>query len=69
MRPVDGQLQPAQSASPTLDFAALYSTHAAFVWRSVRRLGVPEADVEDAAQETFVVIHRKLPPVRGGVRR
>jgi RNA polymerase sigma-70 factor (ECF subfamily) len=35
------------------------------LWRSLRRLGVPEADVEDAAQEAFVVIHRKLPEFEG----
>jgi RNA polymerase sigma-70 factor, ECF subfamily len=31
------------------------------VWRSVRRLGVPPAFIDDAAQEVFVVAHRKLP--------
>jgi len=31
-----------------------------FVWRSLRRLGVPAADVDDAAQEVFVVAARRL---------
>ncbi len=50
-----------EAARPPPDFAAVYEGFATFVWRSMRRLGVPEADVEDAAQEAFVVIHRKLP--------
>jgi len=50
---------------PPPTFAAVYGSQATFVWRSMRRLGVPEADVEDAAQEVFVVIHRKLPEFAG----
>jgi RNA polymerase sigma-70 factor (ECF subfamily) len=30
------------------------------VWRSLRRLGVPDADLEDVCQEVFVIVHRKL---------
>ena len=44
-----------------LDFATVYEMHAATVLRSLRRLGVREADLEDVAQEVFVIIHRKLP--------
>ncbi|MBX7097239.1 MAG: sigma-70 family RNA polymerase sigma factor [Myxococcaceae bacterium] len=43
----------------------LYDEHAEFLWRTVRRLGVPEADVEDATQEVFVVIHRRLAEFEG----
>jgi len=46
-------------------FAQVYEDFASFVWRSMRRLGVPPGDVEDAAQEVFVVIHRKLPEFAG----
>ena len=35
--------------------------HGAFVWRTLRRLGVREADIDDVCQEVFVVVHRKLP--------
>jgi RNA polymerase sigma-70 factor, ECF subfamily len=35
--------------------------HAVFVWRTLRRLGVREADIDDVCQEVFVVVHRKLP--------
>ncbi|WP_240488424.1 RNA polymerase sigma factor [Labilithrix luteola] len=31
-----------------------------FVWRSLRRLGVPPENTEDAAQQVFVIVSRKL---------
>jgi RNA polymerase sigma-70 factor, ECF subfamily len=43
------------------EFAALFLAHASFVWRVLRRLGVPEADAEDVLQEVFLVVHHKLP--------
>jgi RNA polymerase sigma-70 factor (ECF subfamily) len=46
-------------------FAELYAEYAAFAWRTLRRLGVREADVEDVTQEAFVVVHRKLPEFDG----
>jgi RNA polymerase sigma-70 factor (ECF subfamily) len=45
--------------------ADVFRDHAAFVWRALRRLGVREADVEDVAQEVFVVVHRKLGEFEG----
>ena len=39
--------------------------HAAFVGRSLRYLGVPDADLEDAAQEVFVVVLRRLGSFEG----
>jgi RNA polymerase sigma-70 factor (ECF subfamily) len=41
------------------DLRALYDAHIAFVWRNLRRLGVPEAQLDDAAQEVFLVVHRR----------
>jgi RNA polymerase sigma-70 factor (ECF subfamily) len=41
-------------------FEAFYRAHFAFVWRTLRRLGVAEASLDDAAQEVFVVVHRRL---------
>lgn len=41
------------------DFDALYRDNFAFVWRILRRLGVPLPQLEDAAQEVFVVVHRR----------
>ncbi|MEO8800567.1 MAG: sigma-70 family RNA polymerase sigma factor [Polyangiaceae bacterium] len=42
------------------DFRALYDEHVDFVWRNLRRLGVPDSDAEDKTQEVFVVAHRRL---------
>ncbi len=41
-------------------FEALYEQHFDFVWRTVRYLGVPDASVDDAVQDTFLVAHRRL---------
>lgn len=41
-------------------FRALYDDHIDFVWRNLRRLGIYESDVEDRAQEVFVVAHRRF---------
>jgi RNA polymerase sigma-70 factor, ECF subfamily len=38
----------------------LLDDHHAFVWRTLRRLGVPSGDVEDASQQVFLVAHRRL---------
>jgi RNA polymerase sigma-70 factor (ECF subfamily) len=40
--------------------AEIFEAHADFVWRVLRRQGVHEADAEDATQEVFLVVHRKL---------
>jgi RNA polymerase sigma-70 factor (ECF subfamily) len=42
------------------DFDSLFETHASFVWRVLRRYGVPERELPDACQEVFLVVHRKL---------
>jgi RNA polymerase sigma-70 factor (ECF subfamily) len=39
--------------------AELYEAHFERVWRWLHGLGVREADLEDAAQEVFVVVHRR----------
>lgn len=44
----------------TLRVEDVYREHFGFAWRSLRHLGVAEADVEDAAQDVFVVVHGKL---------
>ncbi|HEX2880005.1 MAG TPA: sigma-70 family RNA polymerase sigma factor, partial [Polyangiaceae bacterium] len=42
-------------------FAEVYETHVRFIWRTLRRLGVPNEDCDDAVQDVFVVVHRRLP--------
>lgn len=46
------------AARPSFD--ALYDQHFRFVWRCLRRLGVPERHLDDACQATFLVVHRRL---------
>ena len=41
-------------------FEEIYASHVRFVWRVARALGVPEASIEDAVQDVFVVVHRRL---------
>lgn len=38
----------------------LYAKHAGLAWRALRRLGVPEAALEDALQDVFLVLHRRM---------
>jgi RNA polymerase sigma-70 factor (ECF subfamily) len=52
-----------EAARPNL--LAIHDAHADFVWRSLQRLGVPESDLDDALQEVFVVVHRRLASFRG----
>lgn len=49
--------------APTFD--DVYAANFAFVWRVLRTFGVPAASLEDAAQDVFVVVHRRLPEFEG----
>ena len=51
--------------SPSPSFAEVYEQHFDFVWRSARRLGVPEASVDDVVQDTFLTVYRRLPSFEG----
>lgn len=55
----------AESTMPELDFEAVYADHFDFIWRSLRRLGVPDEAVDDAAQDVFVIAHQGLARFRG----
>ncbi len=51
-----------ESRSPTpLTTEHVFSEYGAYVFRALRYFGVPERDLPDVCQETFVVVHRKLP--------
>ena len=43
-----------------MTFDDVYDQHFQFVWRTLRRLGVPDADLPDVSQEVFLVVHRRL---------
>ncbi|MCU0696034.1 MAG: sigma-70 family RNA polymerase sigma factor [Myxococcaceae bacterium] len=49
-----------ETALRQADFDRLYDAHAPFVWKTLRGLGVSRADIDDAAQEVFLTVYRKL---------
>jgi RNA polymerase sigma-70 factor (ECF subfamily) len=49
-------------------FEQLYAEHARFVFRILRGMGVPEAQVDDALQDVFVVVHQRLPEFEARAR-
>jgi RNA polymerase sigma-70 factor (ECF subfamily) len=48
------------AAMTSLDFRAVFTEHYAFCWRMLAHFGVPHASLDDAAQEVFAVVHRRL---------
>jgi len=42
------------------DLPSIYRSELAYVWKTLRRLGAPPADLEDLAHDVFVVVHRHL---------
>jgi RNA polymerase sigma-70 factor (ECF subfamily) len=44
---------------------AIYERYADFVWRALRRQGVPPDDAHDAIQDVFLVVHRTLAGFEG----
>ena len=56
---------PAHDLTPSLTFQLVYDANVDFVWKTMCRLGVRGAAVEDAVQEVFVVVHRKLATFEG----
>lgn len=58
---MDAAAQPlAEPLAEPPDFRAIYEAFFDYVWRTLRRLGVREADLADATHEVFVVVHRRL---------
>ena len=55
--------------APSLDFSAVYAAHFAEVCRWLRAMGGPEADLEDLAQDVFLVVRRRLSDFDGGNMR
>ena len=46
-------------------FPTVYAAHFRAVWRTLRRLGVAPAQLDDAVQDVFLVVHRRLPEFDG----
>ena len=60
---------PARSSEPVVReavcFDDVYHQHFAFVWRSLRRVGVAPSSLDDAVQDVFLVVHRRLAELEG----
>ena len=62
------ELESSPPASPER-VAGLVREHYAFVWRLLRRLGIGEADADDAAQGVFLTASARLGGVESGRER
>lgn len=65
-------LAPLHAATPrvhAMTFEELFAEYSAFVWRSLRRLGLQPADADDACQEVFITVHRKHALIEVGRER
>src|SRR5437763_719190 len=55
----------AAPARPALSFREVFDQHASSVGRTLRYLGVPEAELTDAAQDVFLVVDRRYGEFEG----
>jgi len=56
-------------ARPDQRLRELFDREFDFVWRSLRRLGVPSLTIDDATQEVFLVVSRRLADILPGRER
>jgi RNA polymerase sigma-70 factor, ECF subfamily len=59
-------LAAAAAKAETTDLRALFEAHYPSMWRLLRRLGVPPAQLDDATQEVFWVAARRLSDIAPG---
>jgi len=57
--------RPPGGLEPRPTFAELYESCFTFVWRTARRLGTPEASLDDMVQEIFIIAYRRLEEFEG----
>jgi RNA polymerase sigma-70 factor (ECF subfamily) len=62
---VPSAASPEPRPAPVAGFEEIYESYFEFVWRSLRRMGVPERSVDDAAHDVFLVVHRRLAEFAG----
>lgn len=48
-----------------LTLQAVYEANWSYVWRSVRKMGIPDARIEDVVQDVFIVVSRQLDAFEG----
>lgn len=61
---LESKSPPGMAASPiprtALDFRTIFELEVGYVMRTLRRLGVAPADVEDLAHDVFLAVHQRL---------
>lgn len=57
--------EPDSPPGERLSVEQVYDLHFPFVWRSLQHLGVPAHQLDDAAQDVFVVVFNKLDDFEG----
>ena len=55
----------ARYGAEPVEFAQVFREHFDFVFRAMRSFGVPDVAVDDAVQEVFISVHRRLPDFEG----
>jgi RNA polymerase sigma-70 factor, ECF subfamily len=66
---VEAEARSTVSAEHAPRLARLVQEQFAFVWRLLRRIGVPESDADDAAQQVFIAASRRIGDIRAGSER
>jgi len=61
--------EPSERPSSDDRLRELVDAYFEFIWRSLRRLGVPLSDTDDATQEVFMVASRRLGDITPGSER
>jgi len=44
----------------TVAFQAIFNAESSYVWKTLKRLGVPDRDLEDIAHDVFMTVHRRF---------
>ncbi len=71
MQRSDVHSEPQGSDPAPLDVERVYREYVGYVFRVLQRFGVGRDEVEDATQEVFIIVHRRLPdfdPSRGSMK-
>src|SRR5689334_14306305 len=63
--PGDESLGSAPALPAHGDWSAIYEQHFDTVWQGLRRLGVAESALDDAAQEVFFIAFRRIAEFEG----